>query len=102
MTRQWLVVILVATATLLIKAGGILVVGSRRMSPSLRAALAHLAPALFGALLATQTLVLDGRVALDARAAGVAAGALGATFRLPPLLVLIIAVAVTAAVRRLT
>ena len=101
MTREWLVVILLGSATLLLKFGAVLVVGSRRVPRSLHAAMTHLAPALFGALLVTQTFVRDGRVALDARAVGVAAGALGAALRLPPLLVLTIAVAVTAAVRHL-
>ena len=101
MTRQWLVVILLGAATLLIKSGGLLIIGSRRVPPPLHDALTHLAPALFGALLVTQTFVRDGHIALDARAAGVAAAAFGAAIRLPPLLVLGIAVAVTAAVRHL-
>ena len=102
MTRQWLVVILLGAATLLLKSGSMLVVGSRGVPRPLHATLTRLAPALFGALLVTQTFVRDGRVALDARAAGVVAAALGAALRLPPLLVLTIAVAVTAAVRHLT
>ncbi|MFL5604491.1 MAG: AzlD domain-containing protein [Gemmatimonadaceae bacterium] len=101
MTRVWLVVLLVGLATILIKSGGVLLAGKRSISLGGRAALARLAPALFGALLATQTFARDGALTLDARAGGLAAAALGAYLRLPPLLVLGVAVVVTAALRRL-
>ena len=56
-------------------------------------------PALFAALIAVQTLDADGVLRVDARAAGVAAGAIAVWRRAPFLLVVIVAMTVTAAIR---
>lgn len=56
-------------------------------------------PALFSALIAVQTLDADGALQLDARAVGVAAGAVAVWRRVPFVLVVVIAMAVTAAIR---
>ncbi len=55
--------------------------------------------ALFSALIAVQTLEADGVLQLDARAAGVAAGAVAVWRRVPFVAVVVIAMAVTAAIR---
>ena len=102
MTRIWLVVVLVGLATILIKSGGVLLTGKGSITLRQRSALIRLSPALFGALLATQTFTREGSLVLDARAGGLAAAALGAYLRLPPVLVLGVAVVVTAALRRLS
>ena len=63
-------------------------------------AMAALIPAaLFAALIAVQTFESDGALQLDARAVGVAAGAVAVWRRVPFVLVVIIAMAVTAAIR---
>ena len=63
-------------------------------------AMASLIPAaLFAALIAVQTLENDGALQLDARAAGVAAGAVAVWRKAPFVLVVILAMAVTAAIR---
>jgi hypothetical protein len=58
-----------------------------------------LAPAVLAALVVTQTLGGDHRIALDARLAGVAAGAFALTLRAPTLVVLLVAAAASAVVR---
>jgi hypothetical protein len=101
MTRAWLLVALLGLTTLLLKAAGPMLAGSRAIPSSVRPALARLAPALFGALVATGTFAYAGTLRLDARAAGLAAALVGAYLRLSPLLVIAGAVAVTAAIRHL-
>ncbi|MEZ5247438.1 MAG: AzlD domain-containing protein [Acidimicrobiales bacterium] len=56
-------------------------------------------PALFAALVAVQTLEFEGALQIDARSAGVAAGAIAVWRRAPFLLVVVVAMAVTAAIR---
>ena len=56
-------------------------------------------PALFAALIAVQTLDADGVVQIDARAAGVAVAAIAVWRRAPFVLVVILAMTVTAAIR---
>jgi branched-subunit amino acid transport protein len=84
-----------------IKAAGPCAIGGRELPPALMRLLRLLAPALFGALIATQTFAHDRRLVLDARAAGLAAAAAGAWLRIPTLLILVAAAAVTAALRAL-
>lgn len=56
-------------------------------------------PALFAALIAVQTVEADGALQLDARAAGVAAGAIAVWRKAPFVLVVVLAMTVTAAIR---
>ena len=56
-------------------------------------------PALFAALIAVQTFDADGALRIDARAAGVVAGALAVWRKAPFLLVVVLAMTVTAAIR---
>lgn len=65
----------------------------------LPAAAALIPPALFAALIAVQTLETDGGLQLDARLAGVAAGAVAVWRRAPFIVVVAVAMAVTAVIR---
>jgi len=56
-------------------------------------------PALFAALIAVQTLDVDGALRVDARAAGVAAAAIAVSRKAPFVVVVIVAMTVTAAIR---
>ncbi len=56
-------------------------------------------PALFAALIAVQTLEADGALQIDARSAGVAVGAVAVWRRAPFVLVVVLAMTVTAAIR---
>jgi branched-subunit amino acid transport protein len=101
MNAVWVTVVVVGLATIAIKAAGPLLVAARTIPPRAQSALEHLAPALLAALVVTQTLGGDnGGFTVDARLAGLAAGALALLLR-APLLVVITAAAVTAALVRL-
>jgi branched-subunit amino acid transport protein len=101
MSPVWVTVLVVGLATMAVKAAGPLLVGTRTLPPRLQSALEHLAPALLAALVVTQAVGGDhGGFAIDARLAGLAAGAVALILR-APLLVVITAAAVTAALVRL-
>jgi branched-subunit amino acid transport protein len=101
MTAVWVSVVVVGLATVAIKAAGPLVLARRSPPPRAQAALEHLAPALLAALVVTQAVGGDnGGFAVDARLAGLAAGA-GALLLRAPLLVVIAVAALAAALVRL-
>ena len=101
MSAVWISVVVVGLATIAIKAAGPLLLARRTPPPRARAALEHLAPALLAALVVTQALGGDnGGFTIDARLAGLAAGTAALLLR-APLLVVITAAAVTAALVRL-
>ena len=78
-----------------------MVLGSRRLPKRLAAVVALLAPALFAALVVTQTLGRDGGIAVDERVVGVGAAAVAVLLRAPILVVIVVAAAATALVRAL-
>ncbi|MDZ7728582.1 MAG: AzlD domain-containing protein [Dehalococcoidia bacterium] len=101
MSDPWAVVLLVGIATMGLKAAGPLVLGGKSLPPRVMGAVAALAPALLAALVVTQ--VFDGgqRIVFDERLVAIAvAGALLAA-RLPILVAVIAAAAVTALLRAL-
>jgi branched-subunit amino acid transport protein len=98
-TTGWLLVIVVGLATVALKATGPVVVGGRELPPRVLGVVALLAPTLLAALVVTQAFA-DGRaLALDARAAGLAAAAVAIALRAPVLAVVGIAALVAAVVR---
>lgn len=99
MSDPWAVVLLVGIATMGLKAAGPLALGGKSLPPKVMGAVAALAPALLAALVVTQ--VFDGgqRIVFDERLVAIAvAGALLAA-RLPILVAVIAAAAVTALLR---
>ena len=102
MTRGWTVVILAGTVTMAVKAAGPCVLGGRELPHELTRILRLLAPALFGALIATQTFATAQQLAVDARTAGLVIAATGAYLRVPTILILVAAAAATAALRTFT
>jgi branched chain amino acid efflux pump len=102
MTTVWIVVIVVGAATVALKAVGPLVLGGRELPARFTGVIALLAPALLSALVVTQTLGADDGLVVDARLAGVAAGAGALALRAPLLAVVVVAAAVTAGARALT
>jgi branched-subunit amino acid transport protein len=98
----WLVVSLVAAATIAFKAAGPVLLGGRSLPVGIRGGVALLAPVLLAALVVTQTVGGDGRLVLDARLAGVGAGAAAIAARAPLPAVVIVAAVATALVRVLT
>ena len=101
MSAAWLAVAAVGAATIAIKAAGPLIFADRPLPRSFASLVPLLAPCLLAALVVSQTLG-DGRaIVLDARAAGVAAGAVALLLRAPLLVVLAAAAGVAAAARAL-
>jgi branched chain amino acid efflux pump len=101
MTDAWWTVILVGTATIAIKAAGPVLLGGKPLPPRLGRVIGLLAPALLAALVAINTFGGDRELILDERALGVAAGAVAVGFKAPPLLIVVVAAAVTALARAL-
>jgi branched-subunit amino acid transport protein len=96
----WLVVAVVAVATIAFKASGPVLLGDRRLPPRVAGVVDVLAPAMLAALVVSQAVGGDGEIVLDERLLGVAAGAVAIVLR-APLVVVMTAAAVTAALARL-
>ncbi len=96
MNTIWLCVILVGIATIALKAGGPVLAAGRELPEGAGRVVDLLAPALLAALVATQAFATDEELVLDERAVGLLAGAVAILLR-APLLVVVLAAAVTAA-----
>jgi branched-subunit amino acid transport protein len=96
----WLVVAVVAVATIAFKASGPVLLGDRRLPPRVAGVVDVLAPAMLAALVVSQAVGGDGEIVLDERLLGIAAGAVAIVLR-APLVVVMTAAAVTAALARL-
>lgn len=97
----WLVILGLVVTTALVKAAGPVVFGGREPGPRFLAVVAMMAPALLSALVVT-SLFSDGRLwSVGAEAIGVAAGGLLLWRGRSVVLAVVVAVAVTAAVRAL-
>jgi branched-subunit amino acid transport protein len=81
------------------KAAGPVLLGGRRLPPRIARAVDLMPAALLAALVAVQTLTHQGDLTLDARVPGVAAAAVAAWRGAPFLLVVAVAMAVTATAR---
>ena len=95
---NWPLLILMAAGSYGLKAVGVTAMGGifeRRLRPLV----ALLPAALFPALIAVMTFEDAGELAIDARAAGVAVGAVAAWRRAPLLVVVLAAMAATAGLR---
>lgn len=101
MNEIWLILIVVAVATVLFKAAGPLFLGGRSLPPRVRSVVDLLAPVMLTALVVTQTFGGDGEVEVDARVPGVLAGAIAVWRRVPIVPAMVIGALVTAAVRQL-
>ena len=99
MSATWTVVIVVSLATIAIKSAGPLLAGGRELPRAVAGVVSLLAPAVLAALIVTNTLATGRHLAIDARAAGVAAAAVAIAFR-APVLVVVVAAAATAAILR--
>jgi hypothetical protein len=98
-TTVWIVVAVVGTATIAIKALGPVVLGGRQLPPRVAGVVVLLAPALLAALVVTQAVAGDRRYVFDARLVGLAAAAVAIRLRAPLLVTLVVAAATTALVR---
>ncbi|MEU3599846.1 AzlD domain-containing protein [Streptomyces sp. NPDC006798] len=97
----WIAIAATAVGCYLVKLAGLLVPGDVLERPLVRRLAALVPVALLAALTAEQTFSTEGALAVDARAAGLAAAALALVLRAPFLIVVAAAVLVTAGVRAL-
>ncbi|WP_392957726.1 AzlD domain-containing protein [Streptomyces sp. LN245] len=99
MNSAWTIVLAVGVVSVLLKAAGPVLLGGRALPNWLQRMVALMAPTLLAALIATQ-IFADGRqLSFDARAAGLAVGAVGVWRDWPVLLVVALGAAATALTR---
>jgi len=99
MNDAWIVVAVVGAFTVAFKAAGPVLLGGRSLPERLGGAVELLAPALLAALVVTQAVGGKGEIVLDARLAGVAAGAVAIWLKAPLIVVIVVAGLATALVR---
>ncbi len=99
MSEVWIVIIVVGTLTIALKAVGPVLLGGRPLPAHLTGIVGLLAPALLSALVVTQVLGGDEEIVLDERLVGLAAAVVALLLRAPLLVVVIAAAASTAVVR---
>lgn len=95
----WLLIGLIAVVTVAIKAFGPVVLGGRPLSPAAMKVLVLLPAVVLAALVATSTLADGTTLQVDARTVGVAVGGVLLWRGRPMLVAVLVAVAVTAALR---
>jgi branched-subunit amino acid transport protein len=98
---SWAVIAVVGAATILFKASGPVLLGTRELPPRVAAVVELLAPAMLAALVVTQTVGGDRELVFDERVVGVAAGGVAVWLRAPLLVVMVVAAATAALVRLL-
>jgi branched-subunit amino acid transport protein len=98
-SAAWASVLAVGAGTVALKAVGPVAVGGRRVPPRLLGVLSMLAPALLAALVVVEGFAAGRSLVLDARVAGLAAGALAIALRAPIWLVVLAGAVATALVR---
>jgi branched-subunit amino acid transport protein len=101
MSVGWWTVLLVGAATIAIKGAGPVLLGGKPLPSRLGRVIGLLAPALLAALVAISTFGAERALVLDELALGVAAAAVAVGLKAPPLVVVIVAAAVTALARAL-
>jgi uncharacterized membrane protein len=99
MSEAWVIVLAVGAGTILIKAAGPVLLGSRPLPPRIGSAVALLAPALLAALVVSASLSSGTRLVVDARLVGLGAAAILIAVRAPILLVVVVAAAAAAVAR---
>lgn len=99
MSASWQAVAMVGFGAIVFKAAGPLVIGGRTLPPRVSGLVGALAPAILGALVATQVFAAERALTVDARALGllVAAGLVGLR---APVLVVVLGAAVATGLAR--
>jgi branched-subunit amino acid transport protein len=97
--RTWLLILVLAIGTVLMKTIGPVLAGGRRLPASLSRVVALVAPALITALIVSGTFTRGQHLIIDARAAGLAVGAIALWFRAPAVLAMLLAAVVGAVLR---
>ena len=95
----WALIVVLGIGSYAVRYSGLAVAGRGNQRPIVHALLALIPPAILAGLITIQTFSGDGSYAFDARVPGVAAAVVAAGFRRPFLVVVLIAVGVTVALR---
>jgi len=74
--KTWLLIVVLAAGTVLMKTIGPILAGGRQPPPALTRVIALIAPALISALVVAGTFTQGQHLVIDARAAGLAVGAI--------------------------
>lgn len=98
---SWAAILALAAGTYALKAAGPALLGGRPLPARLEGVVSLLPAAVFAALVMVDTFAEGGHLTVDARAAGVGAAAVAAWRDAPFLVVVGVAMAVTALVRAL-
>jgi len=98
-SEVWIVIGVVAAATIALKAVGPVLLGGKPLPRHLTGVVGLLAPALLAALVVTQVVGGDEEIVLDARLVGLGAAVVAILLRAPLLVVVVAAAASTALVR---
>ncbi len=101
MRDVWITIAVVAVATAIIKSAGPVLVGGRELPPWALRVIALLMPALLTALVLVGVVAEGERLVVDARLAGLGAGAAALLLRVPLVGALLLAMGTTALVRLL-
>jgi branched-subunit amino acid transport protein len=100
--RTWLLILVLAAGTVLMKTIGPVLAGGRQPPAPLTRVIALVAPALISALIVAGTFTQGQQLVIDARAAGLAVGAVALWFRAPAVVALLLAAIVCAVLRLVT
>jgi branched-subunit amino acid transport protein len=95
----WITVLAVGAGTVVLKAVGPVGVAGRELPSRVAGLLSMVGPAILAALVVTETFAHGRSLVVDARIAGVGAGAVAAVLRAPLWAVVLVGAAATAAVR---
>lgn len=101
MTDVWITIVVLAAATILIKAVGPVTLGGRELPPRVAAVVALFAPALLAALVVVETFSDEKDLIVDERVLGVAVAGAAYAWRRSMLLAVVLAPIVTAVARQL-
>jgi branched-subunit amino acid transport protein len=101
-SAAWQAVVAVGAGTVVLKAVGPVGVAGRRLPSRVTDLLTMVAPAILAALVVSETFASGRSLVLDARVAGLAAGAAAVALRAPLWLVVVAGATATALVRLLS
>lgn len=97
--QLWLLIIVLSTVAFGLKVLGFVIVGGRTMPPLLDRCLSLIPASLLAALVAKDTFTAAQSLVIDARAAGLAVALVAVWRKAPFIVVVVLAMAATAAVR---
>ena len=99
MSAAWITVLVVGAGTAVLKAVGPVGVANKELPPRVTELLSMVGPAILAALVVSETFAHGRHLVVDARIAGVAAGAVAVLLRAPLWAVVIVGALATAVVR---